>query len=112
MWLEQMAETVTVITHVQEGTDPFGAPTTQPQEKAVADVLVAPGATADLSEDRPEGVEVNYTLYFPKAFTGSLEGAEVVVRGERLRVIGHPDAFSAGCPTSWNQVVAVGGSHG
>lgn len=106
-------ESVTVRTFSEAGEDAYGAPVKEPQEETVENVLVAPGARADLDEKRPEGVEVHYTLYFPKTYGGSLEGAEVCVRGEYLRVVGHPDRFEASvCPTDWNMVCEVGGTHG
>lgn len=106
-------ETVTVITHEQTGQDDYGAPVTEAVAASVANVLVQPGSSNDLGEERPEGVEVLYTLQFPKAYTGELEGADIVVRGETCRVIGHPDAYDATfCPTEWNRTVEVGGTHG
>lgn len=106
-------EVVTVRHHAQAGRDPYGAPTTEPEEEEVSNVLVAPGALADLGAERPEGIEIRYTLYFPKTYTQSLEGADINVRGEWLRVVGHPDAFvAAWCPTDWNQVVEVADTHG
>lgn len=106
-------ETVKVKRYVTVGLDPNRAPVTEPEEEAVSNVLVAPGTLADLGEDRPEGVEVNYTLYFPKTYTAPLEGCEIFVRGEWIPVIGHPDSYDAGfCPTSWNRVVSVGRTHG
>lgn len=106
-------ETVTVVTHVETGTDRHGAKVTEPVETPVENVLVAPGALSDLGEDRPDGVEVKYTLQFPKTFAGTLEGADVIVRGEPCPVIGHPDAYNAAwCPTQWNRTVEVGGTHG
>lgn len=112
MWLETVAETVKVRHHEKVGEDAFGAPITEPRDEDVPNVLVAPGARADLGEDRPEGTEINYTLYFPETYTGSLEGAEVQVRGQWLRIIGHPDAFRSDCPTSWNMVAEAGSTHG
>lgn len=106
-------ETVRVRTYQTVGADPYGAPITEPTEAEVPDVLVAPGPQADLGEERPEGVEVRYTLYLPKAFSGDLEGAEIEVRGEWLAVVGHPAPFDdAVCPTRWHMACEVGGTHG
>ena len=53
--------------------------------------------------NRPDGVTVAYTLYFPKAFTGCLDGAQVVVRGETFSVIGAPRRYpEVITPTQWN----------
>lgn len=104
-------ERVTVVHRELAGTDGYRAPVYREREEAVDGVLVAPGAQADLGADRPEGVQVRYTLYFPRTFEGSLEGAAVEVRGERLEVIGHPDRYEP-CPTDWNMVCEVGGTHG
>lgn len=102
-----------VVTYVQVGKDPYGAPIKELVATPVANVLVAPGPSSDLGEDRPEGVDVKYTLQFPKTFKGALEGADVIVRGEKCHVIGHPDVYDAAwCPTSWNQTVEVGDTHG
>lgn len=106
-------EIVTVVSHEQKGEDPYRAPVSEPVETPVAGVLVEPGACADLGEERPEGVEVRYTLRFPKTFTGDLEGADVIVRGETCHVIGHPAPYDATwCPGSWNQTVEVSSTHG
>lgn len=104
-------ELVTVIYRDVESSDPYGGPIVTERREDVDNVLVAPGALADLGEDRPEGADVRYTLYFPKAFTGQLEGSKVEVRGEAWEVIGHPDRFSP-CPTEWDMVCEVGGTHG
>lgn len=107
-------ETVTVMSRVLDGCDSFNDPVYRHDEIDVDNVLVAPGAVNDaLESTRPDGVEVNYTLYFPKTFDGDLECAKVVVRGEALDVIGHPDRFDDSvCPTEWNMVVEVGVLHG
>lgn len=91
-------ESVTVITRTAAGTDPFGAPLeTGEMHTLVDNVLVAPGPAADSGgTTRPHGVKVRYTLYFPKALTADLRGAEVSVRGERLRVVGDPDRWPDG----------------
>lgn len=93
---------VTLVTRERTGADPLGAPTFSESETVVHDCLVAPGATDDLGEGRPEGASVSYTVHWPKTFSGSLKGCSVVIDGERLEVIGDPRPYMAGnCPTRW-----------
>lgn len=62
-------ETVTVRSAAQS-FDELGEPTGETvTEAAVDNVVVCPGATADLDSTRPNGVTVAYTLCFPKART-------------------------------------------
>lgn len=73
-----------------------------------ATVLVCPGSTADLDATRPNGVEVAYTLHFPKTWTESLRGCSVRVRGEVLAVVGDPRAYTAAnTPGAYNMPVEV-----
>lgn len=78
---------------------------------SVDDVLVEPGATANLEASRPEGVQVVYTLHFPKSFTESLEGCKVELPNPWngvYRVIGNPGRYmDANTPTRWNMPVEV-----
>lgn len=78
-------------------------------ERDVENVLVIPGARADLSgADRPEGVRVVFNLHFPKTCTGSLRGADVQVRGQWYRVIGDPQPYTPeNTPGAWNLPVEV-----
>lgn len=107
-------ETIVISKRTETGRDAFNNPVFTEEETPVDNVLVAPGAAADVIDAvRLEGVEVNYTLYFPKTFTGDLECEKVKVRGEWLDVIGHPDRYADEvCPTEWNMVVMVGTTHG
>lgn len=89
-----------------------GTPTTE----TVDDVLVSPGATSDLEASRPEGVQVAYTLHFPKSYTGNLEGCTVTLpepwAGD-YRVIGDPRAYiDDNTPTRWHMPVEVERAHG
>ena len=109
--------TVTVLRPTITGTDRFNAPTYgTPTEETVANVLVAPGATADLEASRPEGVTVAYTLHFPKTYTASLEGCSVVLPAPwtgTYRVIGDPRPYmDANTPTPWHLPVEVEAAHG
>lgn len=104
--------TVTVYTPTSAGVDRFGEPITgTPTETQVQNVLVVPGATADLEASRPDGVTVALTLHFPKTFAGDLRGCEVGITGEysgTYRVIGEPLPYQIeNTPTAWRMPVEV-----
>ena len=108
---------VTVLRPNVSGTDRLGNPAYgEPTAETVSDVLVQPGPTSELDATRPEGVSVAYTLHFPKAFSGSLEGCSVTLPepwAGTYRVIGDPRPYmAANCPTRWNRTVEVGEAHG
>lgn len=107
-------ETVQVKTFEESGVDAYNAATTVETVQTVENVLVAPQTGENLGEDRPNGVLSAYTLYFPKAYSGPpLANAEVLVRGDWHKVVGHPDTFDPSlCPTDWNMVVEVEVAHG
>lgn len=109
-------EVVEVKTFEVTGTDPFGAPIATESVVTVDNVLVAPGACSDEFEsNRPSGVRVAYTLFFPKTFKDDLDGAHVRVRGRDpwLPVIGHPDHHTAShIPGNWWMQVEVGAVDG
>lgn len=102
-------ETVVVKRRVRVGTGPGNTPLYEDEETPVEDVLVAPGPRTDVDGPiRPDGVEVTFNLHFPKTFTGSLRGAEIVVRGDSFDVIGDPRPYTlANTPTRWNMPVEV-----
>lgn len=101
-------EAVTVI-RTGRVLDELGEPTYgEDAREEVGNVVVAPGATADLDASRPEGVTVAYTLCFPKTYAGELKGCAVEVRGERFRVVGDPRRYTeANTPGAWNLTVEV-----
>lgn len=102
------SETVIVRKYVKGDPDPYGAATKICQEEALSNVLVAPGNTDNLDENRPEGVEVVYTLYMPNTYTEMLEGADIQVRGKWYSVLGNPGYYAIPfCPTEWNRTVKV-----
>lgn len=106
-------ETVIIENRVEVGKDDFNCPIYKPEEQEVHDVLVAPRTGDDKFEStRSDSVEVKYTLYFPKAFTGLVDNLRINVRGEWLNVIGAPRRFENNCPTRWNMVVEVGFIYG
>lgn len=88
-----LAEPVEVVSYTVDGLDDLNSPVKAPHSETVS-VLVVPGGQSATGEDnRPEGRNVAYTLYFPKSFTGDLDGCDVVVRGHRCRVVGHADRY-------------------
>lgn len=107
---------VTVRTPTDGGTDRLGNPTRTWTTATVDNVLVVPGATLDLEAGRPEGVSIAYTLHFPKSFTDSLEGCEVVLPAPwsgTYRVVGNPTPYmDVNTPTQWNRPVEVEAAHG
>lgn len=104
-----IGELVTVVRRVQSGEDAHGEPVYTEESEDVVDVLVAPGPRVDIPDtERPAGVVVAFNLHFPKAFTGSLRGALVEVRGERFEVIGDPRPYTLeNTPTRWATPVEV-----
>lgn len=104
-----IGETVIVEDFKPTGKDPYGKPITTVFESVASNVLVAPGETDDVIEsNRPDGVSVVYTLYFPSTYVGSLEGKRVSVRGEWFSVIGSPRPYNPETtPTAWNMVAKV-----
>lgn len=77
----------------------------------VENVLVAPGDVTDVDgSTRPDGVDINQTLYFPKTYIGpSLKDGEVDAGLGFLKVIGVPSPYPNNLtPTDWNMVVKVG----
>lgn len=85
-------ETVVVERHEQVGTDPGNNPIYDWVPETVEDVLVVPGARSDVTDsNRPEGVQVSWTLGLPRGYPATLRGARVKVRGQDAApVIGDP----------------------
>lgn len=104
--------TATVELRVRNSRDSFGNDVEAYAEPVDVDnVLVAPGACAELDPTRPEGVRVDLTLHFPKGWTGDLRGARITLPepwGGAYRVIGGPKPYmDANCPTPWHMPVEV-----
>ena len=103
---------VTLVTRAEAGVDGFNMPVYEEASETVEDCLVCPGSTRDLDESRPEGAEVAYTVVWPKAFTGSIKGAQVIIpdvdEDERFDVVGDPRPVPHNCPTRWNRISEVG----
>lgn len=103
-------EDVVVVRREQVGTLPGNTPEYAEVETTVENVLVAPGARADVFDaERPDGTTVVFNLHFPKTFSGSLRNASVKVRGgEPLAVIGDPQPYTgANTPGDWHMPVEV-----
>lgn len=86
----------------------------EPEEETVDNVLVVPGATADMEASRPDGVGVALTLHFPKTYAASLEGCSVRLPAPWegvFKVIGSPMPYMRS-PTAWNRPVEVEEAHG
>ena len=101
-------ETVTV-RNVEQAFDELGEPTVATAtETTVENVVVCPGATADLDSTRPNGVTVAYTLCFPKGCDVRLKGATVNVRGVDCLVVGDPQRYTEeNTPGPWNLTCEV-----
>ena len=88
----------------------------EPTCEAVHNVLVSPGSTDELDASRPNGVQVAFTLHFPKTYTKSLEGCSVTLPkpwGGTYRVIGQPHPYiDANTPTAWHMPVEIEAAHG
>lgn len=110
-----IGENVTVIGSTTTGTDRYGDPVSTPTETSVSDVLVTPGATADLDATRPEGTSVVFTLHFPKTFDAPLKGRKVRLDDRvtaddtaTYAVVGDPKHYTLGnTPTRWWMPVEV-----
>lgn len=107
-------ETVVVRTFTDGEADPFGNVSQVATEETVKEVLVQVGSTSDLAGSiRPDGVEVKFTLHFPKTYNVDLRGAHIQVRGEWFEVVGSPSWYTKeNCPTKWNYPVEVSAVNG
>lgn len=106
-----VGESVVVERRVETGRDPGNSPIYSWESEPVENVLVAIGTRADVSDStRPDGVEVRFTLHFPKGYPETLRGARVRVRGgEPLNVIGDPAHYTeANTPGAWSMPCQVG----
>jgi len=106
-----VGETVVVERRLEVGRDPGNSPIYDLVSEVVEDVLVAPGPRNDVTDStRPDGVEVRFTLHFPKGYPETLRGARVSVRGGApLDVIGDPTHYTeANTPGEWSMPCEVG----
>lgn len=106
---EQIAVIRKAITYDELGEPMYEDITTE----VVDNVIVQPGSTNDLDSTRPNGVEVHYTLHFPKTYTDSLKGCSVEVQGTTYDVIGDPKPWmDDNTPGDYNRTVEVGVANG
>lgn len=107
---------VTVVKKTQDGHDRFNDPVYKTAETDVDDVVIQRGDTQGLTATRPDGSRVDFTLHFPKTYTGDLRGAEIVLYGEfagRYEVVGEPYPYQLeNTPTRWWMPVEVVAVHG
>lgn len=95
------------------GNDAFG----EPSRESVR-VLVQEPSSEDMEAARPFGVELAYTLHFPKTFTASLEGCTVELpepwaNDGGYRVVGDPrPLMDANTPGRFDRKVKVVAAHG
>lgn len=104
-------ETVIVERPVEVGRDDGNSPLIEWVAETVGDVLVAPGPRADVTDShRPAGVQIKWTLHFPKRYPATLRGARVRVRGSGpLPVVGDPQHYTeTNTPGRWSMPVEVG----
>lgn len=88
--------------------DDLGEPIYGDPEREQVNALVQPGSTADLDATRPNGVEVVFTLHFPKSYTKSLQACHIEVRGDTYEVVGDPQPYTPeNTPGNWNLPVEV-----
>ena len=78
---------------------------------SVDGLLVSPSSTEDLPAERTEGDSATLTVHFPKTWTTSLRGCEIVFGDAwsgRYRVIGDPAPYiEANTPGDWWMPVQV-----
>lgn len=106
-----VGETVTVERRVETGRDPGNSPIWDWVCEVVDNVLVAPGSRNDVEgTTRPDGVEVKFTLHFPKGYPETLANARISVRGRAsMRVVGDPSHYTeANTPGEWSMPVEIG----
>lgn len=100
---------VTLISKIKTGTDPFGAPIYSEIETVVENILVAPTASDDvINRLNLTGRKAVYTLAIPKGDTHIWENQEVIIFGEKYKVVGPPlQGIENLIPSKWNKKVTV-----
>lgn len=104
-------EPVVVERPVQVDVDAGGNAVIEWVSETVEDVLVSPGPREDVVDsNRPDGVQVQWTLHFPKGTPATLAGARVRVRGgDPFSVVGDPQHYMPeNTPGRWSMPCEVG----
>lgn len=101
--------TITLITLVQTGTDPLGAPIYRESPEEISNVLVAPSSAQEILDSTElYGKKAVYTLGIPKGDTHVWEDKCVEFFGKRWHVFGVPlEGIESMIPLSWNKKVMV-----
>lgn len=101
--------TVRLITSVQVGSDPAGAPIYEEVPEDIENVLVAPASAQDVIDGTQlYGKKAVYTLGIPKTDDHVWEDQMVEFFGQRWHVFGIPQkGIDAMIPLSWNTKVMV-----
>ena len=101
--------TVTLISKIETGEDPFGKPIYEDVEIPVENVLVSPTSSDDVVNTLSlTGRKAVYTLAIPKGDTNTWENQEVRFFGDRWRVFGIPlQGINELIPLDWNKKVTV-----
>ena len=101
--------TVTLVSKIETGKDPFGEPVFEESEIEVDNVLISPTTSDDIVNQLTiSGKKAVYTLAIPKGDTNTWEDQEVRFFGERWRVFGIPmQGIDHLIPLAWNKKVTV-----
>lgn len=101
--------TVTLIQHIETGTDPFGAPIYETVEKDVANVLIAPVSSDDIINSlNLYGKRAVYQLGIPKGDTNAWEDQTVRFFNQEFHVFGTvQEGLEHLIPLDWNRKVMV-----
>ena len=101
--------TVTLVSKIEIGKDPFGEPVFTESEIEVDNVLISPTTSDDIVNQLTiSGKKAVYTLAIPKGDTNSWEDQEVRFFGEKWRVFGIPmQGIDHLIPLAWNKKVTV-----
>lgn len=101
--------TVTLIQRTETTRDAFNAPVYTESEKEVKNVLVTPVDSTDLIDGTdPDGKRLMLELCLPKGDSYDWTDADVLIRGERFKVVGIPrEWIEENVPLMWNKKVRV-----